>query len=98
MGMHSYVVGIKPPDAEFRKMLKAYQACEEAGVPIPKEVDKFFGGERPDEAGVVVRLSPSEKGPVQEWRSEEHDTQEGIEVDLRKLSSDIKVIRFINSW
>jgi hypothetical protein len=97
MGMHSYVQGIKPADEKFREMFAIYKACEKNNVSIPKEVEEFFAGKEPDEAGVVVNLKPSEKGPVQEYRPE-YDTIEGFEVDLRKLPPDVKIIRFINSY
>jgi len=98
MGMHSYVQGIKPADEKFRKMKAIYDACNESGVSIPKEVQAFFGDEAPDSAGVVVSLEASAKGPVQEWRPEDGDTLEGFVVDLRKLPADIKIIRFVNSY
>jgi hypothetical protein len=74
------------------------QSLREKQRSIPKEVEEFFAGKEPDEAGVVVNLKPSEKGPVQEYHPEEYDTIEGFEVDLRKLPPDVKIIRFINSY
>lgn len=98
MGMSTHVIGFKPPDEKFHKMLAAYRACEEAGVPIPKSVSDFFKGESPDEAGVRVDLG-SEYGRcapgVQVWQS---DAGGGFEVDLRKLDPDVKILRFYNSW
>ena len=98
MGMHSYVKGVKPADDKYRKMLAIYEQCEAADVSIPKEVDDFFNGERPDPAGVVVSLSASKNGPVQEWRDEDNEMLEGFEVDITKLPKDVKIVRFINSY
>lgn len=98
MGMHSYVKGVKPADAKYRKMQAIYEQCEAADVSIPKEVDDFFNGERPDPKGVVVSLNPSAKGPVQEWRDEQNEMLEGFEVDITRLPKDVTIIRFINSY
>jgi hypothetical protein len=95
MSMHSYVKGIKPADAKFKKMLAIYQQCEEMQISIPAEVDAFFDGERPDESGVVVDLDVTKNGPVQEYHAE---MREGFEVDITKLPKDIKIIRFVNSY
>jgi len=93
MGMSTNIVGFKPPDHKFRKMKAIYDACELADVSIPDEVDRFFNGERPDEAGVLVELYRHES--VSEWQD---DSGQGYQVDLTKLPSDIKIIRFYNSW
>lgn len=95
MGMSSYVQGIKPPDETFNKMYDAWDACQKAGVEPPKKVTDYFNDETPDEAGVVVSLDATKKGPVQEFND---DMREGFEIDLRKLPPDIKIIRFVNSY
>ncbi len=95
MSMSTSVVGFVPPDKKFKKMLAVYEACELAGVEIPKEVDTFFNGEIPDPSGVVISLSGGEHPAVTAWND---DISEGFEVELDKLPKDIKVLRFYNSW
>jgi hypothetical protein len=97
MGMSTHVEGFIPPDAKFKKMLEAYRACEKAGVEIPAEVDKFFNGEPPDEAGVKISMSYDKKykDAVYEYHDE---NSQGYEIDLRKLPADIKIVRVSNSW
>lgn len=101
MGMSTRVIGIKPPDDQWRKMKAAYDACEAAGISPPGEVEAFFGGERPDEKGVVVELQRYEQGKkvyhpcCQPWDGEESS---GFEIDITKLPPDVKVLRFYNSW
>lgn len=56
MSMSTNVVGFRPPDAKWEKMKAIYDACETAGVSIPDEVDEYFNGEPPDDAGVKVDL------------------------------------------
>ena len=94
--MSTSVMGFKPPDVKFRKMLKAYRACEEAGVDIPDDVDDFFGGEPPEYAGVVVHLN--ERKYASAVRPYKDDTREGYEVLLDELPEDIRILRFVNSW
>jgi hypothetical protein len=98
MGMHSYVKGVRPADAKFNKMKAIYDQCVENEVSVPKEVLAFFDGDVPDPAGVVISLSPSKGGPVQEWRDERNDMLEGFEVDITKLPKDVTIIRFVNSY
>jgi hypothetical protein len=96
MSRSTYVHGFIPPDDRFQKMLGVYRACEKAGVPIPEEVEDFFNGEPPDEAGVKISLTcgSTYKNAVKEYNDD--DTQ-GYEVDLTQLPKDIKILRFLNS-
>jgi hypothetical protein len=96
MGMSMNIVGFSPPDAKWKKMREVHDACGAAGVPVPKEVEAFFGGEVPDESGVKVNLVSA--GCVRPFRA---DMQEGFEVDLGKVQAmypDMKSIRFYNSY
>jgi hypothetical protein len=100
MSMSTYVYGIKPADAKYQEMLGIYNMCIKAKVEIPKEVQKFFGDEDPDPAGVVENLSSNwgkskNKSAVTPYRA---DMQEGFEVDLSKLDPNIKILRFVNSY
>lgn len=95
MGMSTHVVGIRPPDDDFKKHKAVYDACEAAGVSVPKETHDFFNLDEvnePDEAGVIVNLP---KGAESEYDS---DMRQGIEVDLEKLPAGVKRLRFYNSW
>jgi hypothetical protein len=96
MGMSTGVVGFKPPDAKWRKMKAAYDACSAAGVDPPPSVMEFFGGDSPDDAGVEVdRKALEECGAVVPYSA---NMQEGYEVYVDKLPKDVKVVRFYNSW
>jgi hypothetical protein len=103
MGMSMYVEGIKLPDEDFKKMLAAYHACEEAGIPIPKEINDFFEGETPDELGVVVQLG-SEYGDYGDERNHlcceifSENGHNGYIIDVSKIPEDIKFIRFVISY
>lgn len=93
MGMSTHVYGIKPPDAKWKKMKAAYEACQAAGIDPPEELDDFFGGESPDKAGVIVDLTKSKA--VSEWNGE---MESGFQVDLTKLPKDVTIIRFFNLY
>jgi hypothetical protein len=96
MGMSTYVLGIRPADDTYRKMLAVWEACQSAKVKPPKEVADFFANIDPDPAGVVVGLAQS--SAVTKWQGEKNEAAEGFEVDLRKLDPTIKILRFVNSW
>ena len=42
MSTSSYVIGFKPPDKKWRKMKAARDACIDADIPIPEEVEYIF--------------------------------------------------------
>ena len=89
MSMSTHVIGFTPPDETWQKMKAIWDACQRADVPVPDEVDDFFGGEAPDPAGVEVEL------PLREWRDGE---REGFELEVAAVPSSVKTIRFYNSW
>lgn len=105
MSVSTYIVGIKPPDEKWEQMKAIWDACMKADVQVPDEVDEYFEGEEPDDAGVIVPL-----GSVYQIRElgERHtedglsyygrDGQSGFELELSKLPKDIKKLRFYNSY
>jgi hypothetical protein len=101
MGMSTSLTGFRPPDDDFKKMLAAYRACEAAGIAVPDKVMAFFNGERPDEAGVAVNLSPYREDHMPPFVKRINSEVGGFEVDLdllRRSDPTIKVLRFKNSW
>jgi hypothetical protein len=96
MGMSTHAVGFKPPDAKWQQMKAIWDACEAADVELPDRVDDYFGGERPDPAGVEVSEdSLIAAGAVAKWKDE---YSEGYEVHVDKLPQDVKIVRVYNSW
>jgi hypothetical protein len=89
MSMSTHVTGFVPPDETWLKMKAIWDACAEAGIAPPEEVEEFFDGEAPDPAGQEVDI------PSSEWRD---DSSEGIEITLADVPSRVKIIRFYNSW
>lgn len=95
VSMSTHVAAIRPPDERWEQMKAVWDTCKAAGIQPPREVDAFFEGEDPDPAGVVIDLEVGSDG-VREWTDEVH--RQGIEVDLSALPSDVRVLRFYNSW
>lgn len=93
MSVGTYVVGFMPPDKMWKKKKAAWDACEAAGIKPPDELQEFFRWEAPDNLGKVVDLGDA----CQEWNPEDGG-REGIEVDISKLPSGVKFIRFYMSW
>ena len=92
MSMSTHIVGFRPADAKWKKMKAVWDACEAARTEIPKEVFNFFGESPPgDKPGAEVDI----KTALREWSDE---TRSGYELDLEKLPTDVKVLRFYNSW
>ncbi len=93
MSMSTSVYGIKPPDEKWLAMKDAYIACQKAGVIIPDSIGEFFGYEAPDDRGVVVDLEE-----IDAVVRSDADCSDVYEVALADLPSDVKVIRFVNSF
>lgn len=89
MGMSTHVTGFRPPDDDWKKMKAVYDSCKEAGIDPPEEVDDFFEGLPPDEAGVEVDLI------YHEWTD---DGCEGYEIHVDEIPAGVKIIRFYNAW
>lgn len=91
--MSTFVLGVVPPDENHLKKVAAARALEAAGIDeLPFELESYFGGETPDEAGMVVSL-PREA--VTHWSDGDRS---GREVDITKLPPGVKILRFVNSW
>lgn len=93
MGMNSHVIGIVPADAEYKKKLAAYKACQEAGVPIPMKITDFFRNEPPNEDGMEIEL---DEDPSCEKYSA--DMQDGFTIDITMLPTGVRFVRFYNSY
>lgn len=91
MSMSATVSAILSEDETFKKMKAAYDACMEAGVPVPDDVYSFFGGHIPDDNGPEVNV---------------HNTVKKVEgrgclnyyVDLSELPENTKTFKFKMGW
>jgi len=97
MSMSTHCVGFKPSISDkWKKMKAAWDACYEAGVKLPDEVDSFFEFDQPDEAGVGVSQEILvDCGALSDWENEDAN---GFELDVSKLPEDVTTIRFCNSF
>ena len=92
MSMMEVIEGISRKDMEkMKKMLEVENSCEEAGVPVPKEVTEYLELDHE----VIGKLRPSiDKGIT----SSTEDGLEVIEIDLSKIDEKIDIIRITKSW
>jgi hypothetical protein len=113
MGMSTHVVAVRALDdsSKFEKMLNLKDACETAGVDYPQECVDFFkkvSDLHPGESAELltsqamdidlkydIKNYPELANICQEWSD---DMQSGFEVEVSKIPSWIKKIRFYNSW
>lgn len=93
MGMHTYIQAIRPPDAKWQSMKAVYDSCMDAGVPLPVEVERFFGGDKPCDKGVIVRLDRDKH-----YTEGSDDGRDWMDLDLTKLPNDVKIVRFVASF
>lgn len=83
-----FIMGFVPPDGEYRKMAAVWKSCEDAGVPIPDEVSKYFRHEPPTGIGFEVNLETDRC--CSEYKE---DMIDGFEIDVDKIPENIKIIR-----
>lgn len=92
MGMSTHVIGFRAADEKWKKMKAAYNSCQKAGIPIPREVSEFFNWGDPNNlSGIEVKLGEA----LKPWQT---DGCEGYEVDVTKLPPNLKILRFYNSY
>ena len=89
MSVSIHVTGFKPPDERYKRLVNAWNALEEAGLPPTPELERFFDGAEPDPAGIEVELT------LREW----HDrSAQGYELEVAEIPDGVKTIRFYQSW
>lgn len=90
------VTGFQPADEKWEKMAKAYRACLDAGVGVPREVTNFFNSSDPDGPGREISHAELEKlGAVWQYTAEMVD---GFKVDIDRLPKNVKFLRFTASY
>lgn len=97
------ILGVVPNDADWKRMKNVYDACKDAGVSVPDEVEKFFDYTKPDESGAIIQFrewedESSKSSPhvaITKWRAECSD---GYEIDLSKLPTKVKLLRCYISY
>ncbi len=98
MGMSTSVYGIRKPDDEWKKRVKAWKACEEAGVNSPAELESFFDnlGCLPPDGEKGPKVNIEEHCCCEEYKAE---MEEGFEIDLKQLTElGFTHLRFVNSY
>ncbi len=91
--MSTHIKGFVPPDNKWKQMKSVYDACETAGIKIPREVFDFFDGDVPVEHGHEVDINVAINTVTDPSRSADI-----WDVDISKLPPHVKVIRFVNSY
>lgn len=95
MGMNTYYYGLKDPTERYLAMKAVRDNCSLLGIEEPAEVEEFLDGKYgSSEGGERVEIPQDAVSDYDNPAVLEH----GIEVELEKLPSEIKKIRFVNSW
>jgi len=94
--MSTHVIGFKPPDTKWKLMRSIWESCEEANVTIPEDVYDFFNGEKPQEDG--VKVSQKQLADADAIRHYKGDMEQGYEILVDMIPSDIKIIRVYNAF
>jgi len=97
MGMSMHITAIREEDEQYRKMAAAYEACQAAGVSLPKEVEDYFD-DAPPSGGPAVALQTFGKDKHRAVSEYKGDMEEGFTVDLRCLPERTVKLRFYCVW
>lgn len=90
---------VKPADEDYKRKAAAYYACRAAKVSIPKELDEFFNGEEPDPTNGVTQLgNVFGKDLHASCVRYKGDSSDGFEIDITKLPTGTRFVRFCCSW
>lgn len=97
MGMSTTIVGIRDLDGKFKQMMDVKKACDRAGIDYPEEVHEYFEyrADRPEEELINQMNSTDLKKAVKKLDVEYSDV---YEVDLSKITKDVKKIQFRVSY
>ncbi len=90
MSMTTQIWGVIPPNKDYLKMKAVWEACTDACIEIPEDVEDYFEGEEPDKKGMRIKIIEA-VGDCSEPRTT------GYEIDLSKLPQKVKLIRFVQS-
>jgi len=96
MSMSSHIKGVRNLNGKFQKMMDIKLACEAAGSDYPKSVLEYF--EYPGESEQFLKDEMSEVGLGDAVREYSRDCCDYFDVDLSKISDEVKIIRFVNSY
>lgn len=87
------VFALKIRDEQWGDMKAVYDACEQAHVALPAEVEEYFEGKNPDETEICV--SPSGyRTPHESYTRFWDGNCNIIQVDLTKLPKGVTHIQF----
>lgn len=86
MSVSLYIEGISEADEEYKAYLNVYESCRRLGVRVPDEVDRYFGGNLPDQNGQTVDIDST----LTDFRDRDYS---GYYIDLAKLPKSVKKIK-----
>lgn len=104
MSVSLYAQAILPANDEYKAKAQAYRACEIAGIPIPQQLVDFFGDSPPDDDGTVFPLFANHLGGHVAQKHEcavrwtDGEMLDGIQIDVTKLPSGTRYVRFYGAW
>ena len=88
MSLSIEIVGFMEPTDDYERKRAAYHACDDAGIPIPDELEAFFQHETPSREGMVVDISGAVVG---------RPLYEGAKIYLSKLPEGVVRIDVVAS-
>jgi hypothetical protein len=86
------------PTEEWHTMKNAWDACTQAGVPIPAEIEKYFDHKEPNAAGRVIEIASMNgtgnlQKPVPGVMPYKEDMEHGFDIELSRLPEGTHTLR-----
>ena len=96
MSMSTSIVGVRDLDGRFAVMAALKEACDKAKVKYPPEVIAYF--KHPHEGVEQLKKDMEAVNITAAVSRPDHDGCDIWVVDLAKLDTEVKAIRFCNSY
>ena len=99
MDVVTVIVGLIPADAQYKKMLKVFDACKAAGIECPDEINAFFKLDehrddyQPPLDGMEISLDNIPGLLMKEGDENECEDGANYDIDISKLPANVKKIR-----
>lgn len=97
MSMSTYITALRDMDGKFKDMLEIKRFCDRKKVSYPKEVIEYFGNNLGESEEYMIQEMLEVRIPQKEF-SDDRVNGSGIEIQVKDIPPEVKVIRFVNSW
>lgn len=98
MGMHTYAIGIRDLDGEFKRMMDMKQVCDSNAFSYPKELEAYFGDLIIESDEYICEQMMTVNLPKGTIKESQDDSRQFFDLEVKDIPKGVKTIRFVNSY